>query len=113
MDDGIYTKLEENGTNLSGGQRQRIAIARALYLNPSVLILDEATSALDNESEKQIMNTIYEISKNLIIFIVAHRLNSIENSDKIMVFKNGELVCQDKKEKLLEECETFKKIYKG
>jgi len=113
LDDGIYTKLEENGTNLSGGQRQRIAIARALYLNPSVLILDEATSALDNESEKQIMNTIYEISKNLIIFIVAHRLNSIENSDKIMVFKNGELVCQDKKEKLGEECETFKKIYKG
>ena len=113
LDDGIYTKLEENGTNLSGGQRQRIAIARALYLNPSVLILDEATSALDNESEKQIMNTIYEISRNLIVFIVAHRLNSIENSDKIMVFKNGELVCQNKKEKLLEECETFKKIYKG
>jgi subfamily B ATP-binding cassette protein MsbA len=112
LDDNIYTILEENGTNLSGGQRQRIAIARALYLEPSVLILDEATSALDNESEKMVMQTIYNL-KDLIVFIVAHRLNTIQNSDKILVFKNGEIVCQDNRINLLKNCDTFKKLYKG
>ena len=113
LDDGINTILNENGSNLSGGQRQRIAIARALYLNPSILILDEATSALDNESEAKIMDTIHQINENLIVFIIAHRLNTIENSDKILVFKNGKIVCQGKKEFLLNNCQTFKNLYKG
>ena len=113
LDDGIYTTLNEGGTNLSGGQRQRIAIARALYLNPSVLILDEATSALDNKSEKKIMETIYQLSKDLIVFIIAHRLNTVENSDKILVLKKGELVCEGDKESLLDFCDEFKKLYKG
>ena len=113
LDDGIWTVLNENGSNLSGGQRQRIAIARALYLNPSVLILDEATSALDNKSEAKIMETILNLKKDLIIFIIAHRLNTIENSDKILLFKNGEIVCEDSKENLLKNCEEFKKLYKG
>ena len=111
LDNGIWTKLSENGTNLSGGQRQRIAIARALYLNPSILILDEATSALDNKSEANIMQTIENISKNLIVFIIAHRLNTIENSDKILVFKNGEIVCQDSKQNLIKNCKEFQKLY--
>ena len=111
LDNGIWTKLSENGTNLSGGQRQRIAIARALYLNPSILILDEATSALDNKSEANIIQTIENISKNLIIFIIAHRLNTIENSDKILVFKNGEIVCQDSKQNLIKNCKEFQKLY--
>jgi len=113
LDDGIYTILNENGTNLSGGQRQRIAIARALYLNPSVLILDEATSALDNKSEAKIMETIHSISKELIIFIIAHRLNTIENSDKILLFKNGKILCNGTKENLIQNCEEFKNLYKG
>jgi subfamily B ATP-binding cassette protein MsbA len=113
LDDGIWTILNENGSNLSGGQRQRIAIARALYLNPSVLVLDEATSALDNQSEAKIMETISKIKKDLIIFIIAHRLNTIENSDKILLFKNGRIICEDSKEKLLQNCEEFKKLYKG
>ena len=113
LDDGIWTVLNENGSNLSGGQRQRIAIARALYLNPSVLILDEATSALDNQSEAQIMETILALKNDLIVFIIAHRLNTIENSDKILLFKNGHVICEDTKENLLKNCEEFKKLYKG
>jgi len=113
LEDGIWTVLNENGSNLSGGQRQRIAIARALYLNPSVLILDEATSALDNQSEAKIMETILELKNDLIVFIIAHRLNTIENSDKILLFKDGHIICEDTKENLLQNCEEFKKLYKG
>jgi len=113
LDDGIYTILNENGTNLSGGQRQRIAIARALYLNPSVLILDEATSALDNKSEAKIMETIHQLSKDLIIFIIAHRLNTIENSDKILLFKDGKILCEGNKNNLIQNCIEFQKLYKG
>ncbi|QCI29082.1 ABC transporter ATP-binding protein [Caminibacter pacificus] len=110
LPDGIYTKLQENGSNLSGGQRQRIAIARALYTNPDVLILDEATSALDNKSEAVIMKTIENLRDKL-IFIVAHRLSTVENADEILVFKEGEIVCRGKKEELLDSCEEFKRLY--
>jgi len=111
LEDGIWTQLNESGTNLSGGQRQRIAIARALYLNPSVLILDEATSALDNKSESSIMQTIHNLSKELIVFIVAHRLNTVEKSDTILVFKNGNIVCQDNKANLIRNCQEFQQLY--
>ena len=112
LEKGIYTILNEGGSNLSGGQKQRIAIARALYKNPDILILDEATSALDNKSEAVIMKTIENLNDKL-VFIVAHRLSTIENADEILVFKNGEIVCKGKKEELLENCETFKNLYKG
>ncbi|NPA55337.1 MAG: ABC transporter ATP-binding protein [Epsilonproteobacteria bacterium] len=111
LEDGIWTKLSENGNNLSGGQRQRIAIARALYLNPSVLILDEATSALDNQSEAKIMQTIHNLSQELIIFVIAHRLNTIQNSDKILVFKHGEIVCNGNQEELMQACNEFRELY--
>jgi len=110
LEKGIYTILNEGGSNLSGGQRQRIAIARALYKNPDVLILDEATSALDNKSEKAIMQNILNL-KDKLVFIVAHRLNTIENAEEILVFKNGEIVCIGKKEELLKNCEEFKNLY--
>ncbi|WP_103641767.1 ABC transporter ATP-binding protein, partial [Campylobacter concisus] len=85
LDDGINTILNEFGTNLSGGQRQRIAIARALYQNPQILIFDEATSALDNESEKEITKAINNLRSKKIIFVIAHRLSTVENADKIAV----------------------------
>ncbi len=110
LKEGIYTKLQEAGSNLSGGQKQRIAIARALYTNPGILILDEATSALDNKSEAVIMQTIHNL-KNMHIFIIAHRLKTVENADEILVFKNGKIVCQGNKEHLLKNCEEFKKLY--
>ncbi|GAB6074815.1 ABC transporter ATP-binding protein [Nautilia lithotrophica] len=110
LPEGINTVLQENGSNLSGGQKQRIAIARALYKNPDVLILDEATSALDNKSEAVIMDAINNL-KDMIVFIIAHRLHTIDNADEILVFKNGQIVCKGKKEELLEKCEEFKKLY--
>ncbi len=111
LNEGIYTVLQENGSNLSGGQKQRIAIARALYKNPDILILDEATSALDNKSEAVIMDAINNL-KDMIVFIIAHRLHTIDNANEILVFKNGEIVCKGDKETLLKECEEFKKLYK-
>jgi subfamily B ATP-binding cassette protein MsbA len=110
LPEGIYTVLHENGSNLSGGQKQRIAIARALYKDPDVLILDEATSALDNKSEAVIMDAINSL-KDIIVFIIAHRLHTIDNADEILVFKNGKIECTGKKEDLLEECGEFKKLY--
>lgn len=111
MENGIYSKLDEFGTNLSGGQRQRIAIARALYKNPQVLILDEATSALDNESESIISEVIDDVSKDRITFVIAHRLSTIKNADKIAVFKKGKIVCIDKEENLLKNCSEYQRLY--
>lgn len=111
MSEGIYTKLDEFGTNLSGGQRQRIAIARALYKNPQILILDEATSALDNESESIISEVIDEVSKDKITFVIAHRLSTIKNANKIAVFKDGEILAIDSEKNLLNSCNEYKRLY--
>lgn len=111
LSDGIYTQLNEGGTNLSGGQRQRIAIARALYKQPKVLILDEATSALDNHSEAEIIATIQAISQEMITIMIAHRLKTIDIAQRIFVMHKGELMCEGNKEKLIEECYHFKKLY--
>lgn len=111
LEDGIYTKLDEFGTNLSGGQRQRIAIARALYKDPQILIFDEATSALDNESESIISKVLDEVSKNRITFVIAHRLSTIKNADKIAVFKAGEIICQDTEERLLQNCKEYQRLH--
>ena len=108
---GIYSKLDEFGTNLSGGQRQRIAIARALYKNPKILILDEATSALDNESESIISEVIEEISKDKITFIIAHRLSTIKHANKIAVFKDGHIVCMGSEKELRSNCEEYQRLH--
>jgi len=107
---GIDEILDENGTNLSGGQRQRIAIARALYVNPKILILDEATSALDSKSEKKISDAIENITKNRITIIIAHRLSTIKNADKIAVLKHGKITCLDSEAELLKSCDEYKKL---
>lgn len=86
------TYIGENGITLSGGQRQRIAIARALYKNPEILVLDEATSALDYDTERKIMEEIYEISKDKTLIVVAHRLSTIEGCDKIIELNNGNII---------------------
>lgn len=108
---GIYSKLDEFGTNLSGGQRQRIAIARALYKNPKILILDEATSALDNESESIISEVIEEISKDKITFIIAHRLSTIKHANKIAVFKDGNIVCMGSEKELKNSCQEYQRLH--
>jgi len=85
------TIVGERGIKLSGGERQRIGIARALYNNPEILILDEATSALDNETEKEFMNSVNSLYKLKTILIIAHRLTTVKNCDKIFEISNGNL----------------------
>jgi len=111
LENGIYTNLDEFGSNLSGGQRQRIAIARALYKKPQILIFDEATSALDNESESIITKVLDEVSADKITFVIAHRLSTIKNADKIIVFKDGQIICKGNEESLLEGCEEYKRLH--
>ena len=110
LDDGIHTILNEFGTNLSGGQRQRIAIARALYQNPQILIFDEATSALDNESEKEITKAINNLRNKKIIFVIAHRLSTVESADKIAVLSGGKVVDIGSDEELSKRNEIYAKL---
>lgn len=93
LPDGLGARIGENGVKLSGGQRQRIVLARSLLLNPEILILDEATSELDMETEMLIQETIAELSKELTIIIVAHRLSTVRNADRIYVMEKGR-VCE-------------------
>ena len=110
LDNGINTILNEFGTNLSGGQRQRIAIARALYQNPQILIFDEATSALDNESEKEITKAINNLRSKKIIFVIAHRLSTVENADKIAVLSGGKIIDSGSDEELSKRNEIYARL---
>ncbi len=92
LPNGLDTVVGENGVLLSGGQRQRLAIARALLKNAPVLILDEATSSLDTESERHIQNALEKLMKGRTTLVVAHRLSTIENADKIVVMDSGSIV---------------------
>ncbi|MBQ9590310.1 MAG: ABC transporter ATP-binding protein [Butyrivibrio sp.] len=91
QEDGIYTNIGEHGVKVSGGQRQRIGIARALYSNPDVIFLDEATSALDNDTEKAVMDAIYNLSGKKTMIIIAHRLSTISQCDVIYEVKDGKV----------------------
>ncbi len=88
---GYDTMVEERGSNLSGGQRQRIAIARALAINPRILIFDEATSALDYESERIIQKNMFEIVKRRTVIIIAHRLQAVRRCDRIISLSEGRI----------------------
>ena len=92
LDKGLDTYIGERGVLLSGGQKQRIGIARAFLKNAPILILDEATSALDNQAEKIVQQAIENLMKDRTVFVIAHRLTTVQNADRIAVIKNGELV---------------------
>ena len=92
LPNGVDTMVGEHGGKLSGGQRQRIAIARALIRDPEVIVLDEATSALDSISEKLIQEALENLTKGRTTFIVAHRLSTIRDADKIAVLADGHCV---------------------
>lgn len=101
-------KMEENGKDFSGGQRQRFEIARALALNPSILILDEATSALDAETENSVIESIKR--RNITLIVIAHRLSTIIDSDNIVVLNKGVIVGQGKHDELIKDNEIYRNL---
>jgi subfamily B ATP-binding cassette protein MsbA len=109
--DGYNTMLGERGLNLSGGQRQRIAIARAILKNPPILILDEATSALDAVSEALVQKALERLMHDRTTIVVAHRLSTIRNADRILVMEHGRIISQGRHEELLEKSQTYKELY--
>ena len=110
MPKGIDTQIGERGASLSGGQRQRLAIARAIIRNPKILILDEATAALDTESESLIQDAISKLRKNRTTFIVAHRLSTVRDADRIAVLEDGKIVEIGTHYKLIEESGRYKEL---
>ena len=110
LEKGWETVIGERGIKLSGGQRQRVGIARALIKNPRILIFDEATSSLDTENEARIRESIMEASAGKTTIIIAHRLATVRDADKIFVFDEGEVVGQGTHEELLRENEYYQRL---
>ena len=109
--DGYDTAVGERGVTLSGGQRQRIAIARALLLDPSILILDDATSSVDTETEQRIQQALQNLMEGRTSLIIAQRVSTVRNADQILVIDDGELAAQGKHEELIQESGVYAEIY--
>jgi ATP-binding cassette subfamily B protein len=103
LPDGYKTFLGERGVRLSGGERQRIAIARAILRDPAVLLLDEATSALDAESERLVQDALAHLMQGRTSLVIAHRLATVRNADRILVLDQGRIVASGRHEELLAE----------
>lgn len=108
---GYDTSLGERGLKLSGGQRQRIAIARALVKDPPILILDEATSHLDTESEREVQGALENLIKGRTVFVIAHRLSTVQRADRILVMEHGRIVQQGTNDSLLQQGGIYKRLY--
>lgn len=111
LPNGYDTLVGEGGLTLSGGQRQRLAIARALTQKTEIILFDEATSALDNETQKGIQDAINNMKNKYTILIIAHRLSTVINSDRIMIIDDGKIVDQGTHEELLLKNKEYKKLY--
>jgi ATP-binding cassette, subfamily B, bacterial PglK len=105
---GYSTMVGERGVRLSGGQRQRIGIARALYRDPDLLILDEATSALDNLTERAVMDAVHNLSRKKTIILIAHRLSTVRQCDRIFYLEHGQILGEGAYEYLVEANEKFR-----
>lgn len=111
LENGYDTVVGERGDRLSGGQKQRIAIARVFLKNPPIIVLDEATSALDVNSEAFIQQAIDSLMKSRTMFIIAHRFSTIKNVQKIIVFKDGEIIDFGSHSELMSRCAHYKSLY--
>ena len=111
LDNGYDTELGQGGVNVSGGQKQRLSIARVFLKNPPVLIFDEATSALDNESERVVQESLEKLAKNRTTFVIAHRLTTIQNAQKILVLTEDGIAESGSHEELLARGGVYEKLY--
>lgn len=110
---GYDTPLTNNGANLSQGQRQLIAIARAAVADPPVMILDEATSSIDTRTEAIVQRGMDKLMEGRTVFVIAHRLSTVMNSDVIMVLDKGRIIERGTHEMLIEQKGTYYKLYTG
>ena len=110
---GYDSIIGQGGSNLSGGQKQRIAIARALIKRPEILILDDSTSALDTDTEYRIRKSLKEYSKDMTTILIAQKVSSVINADKIIVLDHGNIVGEGTHDELMSNCEVYKDIYKS
>lgn len=113
MPDGYDTQLGQRGINLSGGQKQRISIARALILQPTILILDDSTSAIDMGTESRIQTALARLMQGRTSMLIAQRISSVMDADKILVLDDGRLVAEGTHRELLASCELYQEIYRS
>jgi ATP-binding cassette subfamily C protein len=110
LPDGIQTMVGENGVRLSGGQRQRVGLARAIYHNPDVLVMDEATSDLDNETEHHVMQALDDLKTDRTFVMIAHRLRTVQDCDRLFFMKKGRVVARGTYEELCATREDFRQM---
>ena len=109
--DGYETYIEQGGTNVSGGQKQRLCIARALLANPKILILDDSTSAVDTATDARIRAALKEAAPGMTKLIIAQRISSVENADRVIVMDNGRIDGFDTPENLLKHNQIYQEVY--
>ena len=113
LPDGYHTLLESDGANLSQGQRQLLSIARAAVADPPVMILDEATSSIDTRTEALVQRGMDALMKNRTVFVIAHRLSTVQNADVIMVLDHGRIIERGSHEQLISQHGQYYQLYTG